>query len=486
MSAEPLHSRTARPSCTVTAVYDPDGRGADFAYTVGLCDKGLPELHVYARPGLGEDPGADWKLSARDSRALLDELAPMLVRGEITVGSRLTREYDGGLTRLELRVDPPDDRERLQAYGIAPGASVLQVRWSLHRMPEGAATELPPAALERARLAYDQLHSTVDPHRSGPNGWRLPSTPSFGADQRFGPLTPLVLAQAAQFWQAGPEIWERFFRTADEVDRHVSVTVPATQARAVGRPLGRTEALTRLESSTHDLWEWQWRSPVFRRLWRATVVEADAAGATPDGCTIRCLGRTMRERFRAAVLSMLSVQAMSDVGERDTWLHGLGVWSSVTSPDGAPGADWHAAPDVLDKARCLLGPVAPARLFLLAELCRLSCTAHLADLGIPFDPEPFVRNAGVRNHLRALSLTSAATCPPIEDLMRGRRGWTGGYRSPLDGDPAWSRACLVDWLDCLTAVFVHRDRLDPETVRHFASAASTTVPGIERALLQVD
>ncbi|GAA2147213.1 hypothetical protein GCM10009844_24220 [Nocardioides koreensis] len=48
------------PFWQVQAVFDPDGEGGDFAYTIGLRERGLPELHLWARPTLGEDPGHDW------------------------------------------------------------------------------------------------------------------------------------------------------------------------------------------------------------------------------------------------------------------------------------------------------------------------------------------------------------------------------------------------------------------------------------------
>ncbi len=52
------------PFWTVHAVFDPDGTGGDFAYTIGLSRRGFPELHMYARPSLGDDSGADWRFIA--------------------------------------------------------------------------------------------------------------------------------------------------------------------------------------------------------------------------------------------------------------------------------------------------------------------------------------------------------------------------------------------------------------------------------------
>lgn len=56
-----------RPFWTVFTIFDPDGEGSDFAYTAGLAERGHPELHMWSRPSLGNDPGEDWKFSMRDS-----------------------------------------------------------------------------------------------------------------------------------------------------------------------------------------------------------------------------------------------------------------------------------------------------------------------------------------------------------------------------------------------------------------------------------
>lgn len=65
-----------RPSWEVIAVFGHDAdQGSDFAYTVGLADRGLPELHVACRPSEGDDPGHDWRFSMRDMERLLNDVA---------------------------------------------------------------------------------------------------------------------------------------------------------------------------------------------------------------------------------------------------------------------------------------------------------------------------------------------------------------------------------------------------------------------------
>ena len=63
----PSEARSGIP-WRVVAVFDPNGGGGDFAYTVGLFNVGLPEVHVWARPTDGTDPGEDFSLRGRADR----------------------------------------------------------------------------------------------------------------------------------------------------------------------------------------------------------------------------------------------------------------------------------------------------------------------------------------------------------------------------------------------------------------------------------
>jgi len=89
MDTQPAHDRLdIHPFWQVQVVFDPDGTGADFAYTTGLHTRGLPELHIWARPSIGEDPGADWMLSTQDRGEVLNELAGLLVASASAPRSR--------------------------------------------------------------------------------------------------------------------------------------------------------------------------------------------------------------------------------------------------------------------------------------------------------------------------------------------------------------------------------------------------------------
>lgn len=140
--SQTVPSRQSHPFWQVQAVFDPDGLGGDFAYTIGLHAVGLPELHLWARPTCGDDPAPDWKFSSPDLGALLNDFAGMQLGGDLVVGSVVERNFDGGMARVRFEVDPPGDRVALEALGIACGAVVLPIRWSLHRGPEGESHEV--------------------------------------------------------------------------------------------------------------------------------------------------------------------------------------------------------------------------------------------------------------------------------------------------------------------------------------------------------
>lgn len=126
------------PWWLVTSVFDPDGTGSDFAYTEGLAAVGEPELHLWARPTRGDDPGLDWKLSPRDCCLILNQLAWRLLDGRLSVGDSWTEEYDEGFVTAHFSIGAPVDAASVDAFG-AGDAPVLPISWSLRRPPAGTA-----------------------------------------------------------------------------------------------------------------------------------------------------------------------------------------------------------------------------------------------------------------------------------------------------------------------------------------------------------
>src|SRR3954468_13732227 len=113
MSAQPEHDAVEEPFWQVQGVFDPDGQEPDFRYTIGLAERGLPELHIWAQPDRGDDPGADWRLSMHDRCHLLNELAGLVLQGRIDVAAEVVHRYHAGQTTLRFLIGEPGDREVL-------------------------------------------------------------------------------------------------------------------------------------------------------------------------------------------------------------------------------------------------------------------------------------------------------------------------------------------------------------------------------------
>ena len=478
MSAAPHDNQLdVRPFWTVQAVYDPDGKGGDFAYTIGLSERGLPELHLYGRPSLGQDPGADWKFSCRDCCGILNELGVMLVRGALHVGSTVRREYDAGLAVVNFRVDPPGDREQLEAFGVPPGADVLPVRWSLTRPPEGPTLALTAAAEQRALERYDELVSRLDARRALPPGWELPVEPSFDAGQRFGPMTPLVLARAGQMAQADERVLEDFLVLANAVDEEASLSWPTTRARAIGRPAGRTAALDALQSAVEQAVDAWARDPRLRRRWKKIVDSFDVplpAGFPP--VPRRSIEQNVRLTLLTGMGACLAGEVVADLADSELRLFAAGPWQSSFAPNGRPGPEWYAAAPVVDRVRHILARLTVPDLMAIATQHRRLAWAD--------DRLSEPRYARLRIRLISWAAISAASCPPVLGLISDTSVAVplAARTAACSGEARELLFALNEWLECLTCLLVHRARLSSEDVEVFAGAMGAVLPGLARWL----
>ncbi|HET6627885.1 MAG TPA: hypothetical protein VFG63_15950, partial [Nocardioidaceae bacterium] len=402
-----------RPFWTVQMVFDPDGQGHDFAYTIGLFEAGLPELHMYARPGDGADPGADWKFSTRDCCSILNGLASMLVRGSLDIGSTVRREYDGGLAVVDYRVDPPGDRDELEAYGIHPDASVLPVRWSLTRPPEGPAVPLSEEAERSARQRYEELLGRIDVDLPLPRGWELPAEPSFDVSQRFGPMTPLVLARAAHIFRSDARTVGDFAVLANAVEDAASLSYPAVRARAIGRASGRTAAIDAVVKELTRLFDEGPHDARLRRCWKQ-VVDDLMVEASRDQPGIRRshVDHNVRGALFTGILACLAGEVVADLADEELRLWATGPWEAASSSDGSPGPDWHAAESVLTTVRRVLAGLSAEALVCVgaAHYCRIM------DL-VPGGGSEVRAYADLRNRVTSWALISAACCPRPSVLL---------------------------------------------------------------------
>jgi hypothetical protein len=467
MSTQPAHDRLdIQPFWQVQAVFDPDGTGADFAYTIGLHSRGLPELHIWARPSIGEDPGADWVLSTRDRGEVLNELAGLMMAGRLGVGSEVTHEYDGGHTRVTYRVDPPGTRDELEALGVPEGVDVLPVRWSLHRAPEGALHPLTSRAEEAATSLYDELTVGRDTARRAPRGWKLPTDPCFDTEQPFGPLTPVVLARAAQLWQADDETVVELVRVAAEVRFGYSLTHATTVASAVARPHGRSAALAQLHDRVHELAEAMTTAPAAQGRWRAVCRAFYSEGWDRlDVARRRQVESNLAGLLHDVTLSCLAVEAVADVADETLLLAGLGPWVAGIERQRVPSAAaWEAPTDVLTVIGDLLRPLDAHGLTTLARLHALAMTGRVE--GATAYPD-------LCSRLLSWATVSASVYP--RRLLDELPGW-GSSRYSRSDTLGPTPPELHAWATCLASALTHRARLSADDVRAFTLLSDHKLP----------
>lgn len=458
-----MHTEVRRhPWWQVMTIFDPDEQGGDFAYTVGLATKGVPELHMWARPSLGEDPGDDWKFSLRDTGLILNELSWRLLDGELSVGDTWEESYDAGLVTVRFRLDPAEPAEALEAFQ-AGDAPVLPVRWSLHRPEPGL---LSPMSAE-ARTAAEQLYAELvaqldDADVPEVEGWALPSDVSWDPGQKYGPRTPLVLARAAQLFAASPERWQDVFDNAVAVDFAHSMSYPAVVAKASGNPVGRDPALRQLFTDVRTLVDG------FGRTWGVDAHRGVVGLFVGDKDAQELDERTddnLRRLVCDAALSHLAVEAVADVIDDETRLHGQGpVLAGLVWPGFAPGPDWLASTEVVDVLVGLLRPIT-------GDMLARAVNAWWAT-----DPES---RGDIGARLQALTVTSAAYCPPLTELLwRPVVERAAAVLAQL-GSSVWD---LQPWATIVTGILTHRPRLASDAVARFAATAEPYVPGIGQVL----
>jgi hypothetical protein len=474
MSAQPAHDTFEELFWQVQGVFDPDGQEPDFSYTIGLHDRGLPELHLWAQPDEGEDPGADWVLNTSDRGHLLNELARLAVRGRLGVGAELERRYDAGRTTLRFRVGPPADREVLEAYGIAPDASVLPVHWSLHRAPEGPRGAMTPEQEHAAASAYDEITAGLVEGRRAPTGWTLPRTPSFAPEQRFGPRTPVVLARAAQLWQADDETLADLLYAALLVESAgMSLTNPVAVAGALAREVGRSRCLADLHDDVEGLVSWLTTRPAARARWRRVVRTFDPEGwaaVAPDGRD--GMARACAGLLRDLLGMCLSFEVVADVADDDLLLSARGPWlSGLRRGAPVPGDAWSAAPDVLAAVADLLAQLDVESLGTVAGIHQIAMTR-----GIREAPG----YAALCQRLRGWALVSAAGCP-WEPTLSSLPGWRPLLEAVPHGVVA-PLAPLQAWATCVSSALTHRWRLSGADVRTLAAPFRQDLPLLERRL----
>ena len=307
------------PFWTVISVFDPDGTGSDFAYTVGLADRGCPELHVWSRPTEGDDPGADFRLSSRDTGGLLNMWAGELLAGALAPGDIREVPLDAGATRATFTASEPCDPDTLDAFTVAPGAQVIAMRWVLERIPIGPRTAL--SAAERARMCAQTL-TLVDqlavPGVAGTWTGRRPITEtniSVDPAQLYGSRTALVLARAAWLADADADGLADLLNAVLEPEKAVSAKHVLALTWAAARPVGLVDALAAAQDLVDEVAAAIEGPGRHSRRWRGLLSGLGVPMSAVDAEDAEEISEAIADLLRSTVAAILGVDVLGDDGD---------------------------------------------------------------------------------------------------------------------------------------------------------------------------
>jgi hypothetical protein len=235
-------------------------------------------------------------------------------------------------------------------------------------------------------------------------------------------------------------------------------------AKASGNPVGRDAAMRQLFTDVRTLVDGfgqAWGSDSYVGIVNLFVDEVD-----PRQLDER-IDHNLRRLVYETVLSHLAVEAVADVIDHRSRLHGQGpVLAGLVRPGHPPGHDWLASAEVVD---------------VLVSLLRDTPGDALAGaVHAWWETDPESRgDAGAR--LQALTITSAAFCPPLAELLPRPMLERAAVVLEQLGSSVWD---LQPWATTVTGILTHRARLEGDDVARFAATAEPFVPGIGRMLNQ--
>lgn len=287
------------PFWKVQAVFDPDGTGGDFAYTIGLADRGLSELHMWARPTHGDDVGADFLLSSRDLCGFLNEFAWEWLEGSLRPGDTRDVELDFGLSTASILVGQPVHPLEVEALGARSDA-VIPLRWSLKRQPRGS----DPGIDKRDEMLWrTRINAT---RRSTARVSGLPPfvDAMFEPGQPYGPLTAWAIVLAHVVAGASPSwVIHQVAASYEDSGQATACAHLESLARPVGR-VGALEQVRELADRVADVVS-------MRRAWREEI----GALARAHDIPVRDVRRGVEVMVGTAVRVVLYTAVLEDVLE---------------------------------------------------------------------------------------------------------------------------------------------------------------------------
>jgi hypothetical protein len=242
-----------KPDWRVIAVFDPENTGQDFAYTVGLHRRGLPELHLWARPTNGDDPGADFKLSSRDCMQLLNVWAGELISGELGVGHTRTVPFDAGASKGVFTAGEPVQPDAVDAFQAHPQATVIPMMWELNRPEIGPVQELDPAE----SLSVQAQVASLRAQTAQLEGIDVP-VPNADGSIDLGPRHDVVMARIERLAATHSEdlltlVEQAAYPDEDDVRGAMTSELIIGMVQAAARPAGLTDQVAAAMSLAQDL-----------------------------------------------------------------------------------------------------------------------------------------------------------------------------------------------------------------------------------------
>ena len=435
----------------VQFVFDDDALTDNFAYTVGLADRGLPELHIMAAPRQ-EFSDSPWVLSAQDCATQLNSFARLLIDGKLKVGRPIIDLYDGGATTVVWTPTDPTDPDDVEAHCADPSSSVISVDGELQPAQSFPLTDLSPDSEKYWRAELERIVASVTPNRRGLRGFRAPPLDSsFASNQDYGPLSPLVLARAHALSQATPQMLAALIRRSMDAERCFSAKAVAgtahTHAKLVGRHFAALNADELAETIVRSI-----RGPKGDSFaWRSTltVLGLEAHQSCP---TIHC---GASDFLVHAVAAMLVATTVEDRLDNDTRLAAFGPWSAAQDHSGSPEPLWWAPAHVLDTIR--------------SQVERLS----IADVVTLIDIWGREYDAALPKLLRGLAVTGSRAFPPARTVLRDSVVTEFIAMSPAI-DPA-----VTEFLCCASALLSERARFSADDVYSFCAPFRAVLPNLE-------
>lgn len=299
------HHSSAAPFWEVIAVWDPDGNGSDFAYTRGLSRAGLPELHVWARPDHGDDPGADFLLSQRDLTVLLNRWASELLDGTLAPGSERVLDLDLGASRTVFTVGVPVGPDTVDAFQLDADTRVLPLRWSIERTPIGPLLTL-TAEEEAART---RRLTRLNACRVGPY-----AAAGFPDPVDVGPYSAAVSTAARLLAAADVRVLREIFMRALDPDLALRPEGVLGLAAARARPVGLVAATERVRALASQVTSQYTGGTVESPRWSALV---DDVGPFLDAEERRRFSALLEDGARAVVAALLTVEVLGHVAGAD-------------------------------------------------------------------------------------------------------------------------------------------------------------------------